>query len=220
MTHNTRPRTPRRTALVAAVALCGPAWAPAAAQDTADADGAPVPTPAELGALYQGGAAYDAFLDAARSRRALWEGNTKRAVVPAALLDRARAVPGRWRLLAVAVDRCSDSVNTIPYIAALAEAVPDLGLRIVDPDDGRAVMEAWRTPDGRAATPTVVLLDEAGRPVGAWVERPSSLQTWITDNPEGLSHDDLYDRKMAWYRDEAGLETLAEIVALLETATR
>jgi hypothetical protein len=200
--------TPRSLvpALALAGALVGGPAAPSAAQQP------------DYPALWEAGADYRTFHDDARGRRALWDANTERADVPADLLARARAVPGRWRLLAVALDRCSDSVNTLPYIAALVARVDGLELRIVSPDDGRAIMEAHRTPDGRAATPTVLLLADDFTPAGAWVERPAELQAWFIENPEGLSHDRRYDRKMEWYDRDAGASTIREVVELMEAA--
>lgn len=169
-------------------------------------------------ALWEAGQSYDAFRDGVTARRSLWERNTERAHVPEDVLARARAVPGRWKLLVVAFDRCSDSVNTLPYIAELAARVDGLELRVISPDSGREIMAAHPTPDGRAATPTVLLLDDDWQPAGAWVERPSELQAWYMANPDNLSHDDQYFEKMAWYDRDAGASTIAEVVALLETA--
>lgn len=172
----------------------------------------------DYAALWASGQTYDAFTMDVTARRRLWQRNTEEATVPPGLLTRARAVPGSWRLLVVAFDRCSDSVSTLPYIAALADSVPSLALRIIPPDSGRAIMAAHPTPDGRPATPTVLLLDAAWRPAGAWVERPSELQEWYIANPDGLSHDARYFEKMAWYAEDAGASTVAEVVALLEVA--
>jgi hypothetical protein len=170
--------------------------------------------------LWEAGSDYATFLEEARGRRDLWVRNTDRAEVPPGLLQRARAVPGTWRLLVVAFDRCSDSVSTIPYIAALAARLDGVDLRIIPPELGRPIMEDHRTPDGRAATPTVLLLRDDWTPAGAWVERPAELQAWYTANPDGLSHDQRYDRKMAWYDQDGGASTMREIVELLEAASR
>jgi len=168
--------------------------------------------------LYAAGQTWDAFYDAATGRRALWEENRARAAVPDALLERARAVPGTWRILVIAVDACSDSVNSIPYIAKLAASVAGLDLRIVHRDRGRALMESHRTPDGRAATPTIILLNEKYEEAGCWIERPSKLQDWYLENHEKLESAQLLEQKMAWYRDDAGRETLREIVEMIEAA--
>jgi hypothetical protein len=127
-----------------------------------------------------------------------------------------QGLAGKRKILVVAEPHCSDSVSTIPYLAKLVEAAPDrLELRIIDSKAGRAVMEAHRTPDGRAATPTVVILGEDGAFVAAWTERPSVLQKWYVEQKPVLSRADLLAQKMTWYADDAGKSTLAEIVRLL-----
>lgn len=172
----------------------------------------------DYAALWSAGETYATFTADIRARRTLWEANRARAEVPADVLARARSVPGRWRLLVVAFDRCSDSVSTIPYLAELVEQVDGLEMRIIPPDAGRAIMEAHRTPDGRPATPTVLLLDDDWRPRGAWVERPSELQSWYIANPDRLSHDARYFEKMEWYERDAGGSTVEEVVELLVEA--
>ncbi len=171
-----------------------------------------------LVALYERGITYSSFLDAARARREHWQRNSTSAVVPADALAAAQALPGRYRLLVVAVDGCSDSVNTIPFLAKLVELVPHIGLRVVSSDEARSVMESHRTPDGRAATPTVVVLDEAGNDVGCWVERPALLQAKAIEmRAAGLS-EQFGREKQAWYDGDAGASTIREVVAVLQAA--
>ncbi|MEQ9401156.1 MAG: thioredoxin family protein [Longimicrobiales bacterium] len=171
-----------------------------------------------LRALYMRGQTFDDFHAEADSRRELWDRNYGQGQVPEDMVRRARAVGGTWHLLAVAIDGCSDSVSTIPYLALLAERVPGLEMRIVDSTVGRAVMEARRTPDGRAATPTVVLLDADYDDAGCFIERPKDLQAWLAENDGTLSRDALFEGKMGWYQDDAGASTVAEVVALMEAA--
>lgn len=172
----------------------------------------------EFRRLFETGVSYDAFLDAARRRRTLWLRNTERAAPSPEALDRARGVGGSWRVLAVAVDGCSDSVSTLPYLAALVEAVDGLELRIVDSDAGRAVMEAHRTRDGRAATPTFVLLDAEWNEVGCFIERPAALTEWLREHGGALDAQARYEAKMAWYDTDAGQETVMQFVETLEAA--
>lgn len=173
----------------------------------------------EFRALYEGGRSYRDFLGAATRRTELWHGNTEKAEsIDPSLVARARAVAGTWRFLAVAVDSCSDSVSTIPYLAQLVALVDGLDMRIVDSTAGRAIMEAHRTPDGRAATPTVLLLNDQYDEVGCFIERPPTLQTWILENDGVLSGDAIFEGKMEWYADDSGRETVETFVAMLEAA--
>lgn len=203
--------------LLATALLLTPAPSPAASPCVAlDATPAVADTPREL---YEGGRTFADFLAAAERRRELWVANWARsAEIDADLVERARAVGGTWRLLAVSVDGCSDSVSTIPWLARLAERVEGLDLRIVDSDVGRPIMEAHRTPDGRAATPTVVLLDADWNEAGCFIERPKALREWLASAEAETSREAIYLAKMEWYEEDAGRATQTQIVEMLEAA--
>jgi len=171
-----------------------------------------------LRAYWESGLPFRSFLAEATRRKALWDRNYQSGEVPEELVRRARAIGGTWYLLAIAVDSCSDSVNTIPYLALLTEAVPGLDMRVVDPERARALMEARPTADGRAATPTVVLLDADFEDAGCFIERPRSLKEWIAERDGRMSREEIYQGKMGWYDQDAGASTLAEVVGLLEAA--
>lgn len=168
-----------------------------------------------LAALYRSGRPYSEFFAGIRERRDQWERVTRLVAVPDDLAVRARAA-GRWKLLLVTVDACSDSLNSVPYLAALVAAAPNLELRIVGRDAARVVMEAHRTPDGRSATPTLVLLDSNFVERGSWIERPAELQRWFIATGQALPLDQFRQDKQAWYDRDAGRSTLGEIVAMLE----
>ncbi len=177
---------------------------------------APAPGQAERNAqvLYELGVTWQAFYDAADVRRELWQTNTRRARnVRPELVERLTTAGAGLTLLAIAEAACSDSVNTVPFIAELA-ARAGVELRIVSRAAGEAVLARYPTPDGRSATPTIVLL-RGGREVGAWVERPAALQTWFT-SAEDVPVRERVDRKMAWYEWDRGDSTLSDFLALVE----
>lgn len=182
------------------------------------ATSAPAPADSLLTRLWSEGQAWSDFLADTNRRRDTWHDNYARAEVFADLAARARAVPGTWRLLVVAVDSCGDSANTIPYLARFVEAVEGLEMRVVLPDAGRAVMDAHPTPDGRGATPTVIVMDESGANRGCWVERPAGIQSWWITNPDDLSTREKLDRKYSWYDDDGGYHTILEVVESVEAA--
>lgn len=166
--------------------------------------------------LYAKGVTFAEFLENARARRDQWRAHYNDATVTPDLITRMRALPGKRRLLVVAEDWCSDSVNTIPYIVRLVDGAPErLELRLIDSERGKAVMEAHRTPDGRAATPVVVVLAEDGRILGAWTERPSSTQTWFLEKQKTTMQKPLHDELKDWYAKDAGKTTVAEIAEIV-----
>ncbi|MEX2531004.1 MAG: thioredoxin family protein [Gemmatimonadota bacterium] len=105
-------------------------------------------------------------------------------------------------------------------MASLAEAVPSLDLRIANSEAGRPWMEALRTPDGRAATPTILLLDEAYEIRGCWIEMPASVWEFWQPALERDEAAQIVDRKMAWYLQHLGWETLTDLLEILEAAQR
>jgi hypothetical protein len=166
--------------------------------------------------VYEAGIEFGFFLEQAERRKEMWHDNFEKGSVPEELLDRARAVEGAHYLLAVAVDGCSDSVNTIPYLAHLANRVDGLEMRLVHPDAGRFIMEANRTPDGRASTPTVLVLDADFNEVGVFIERPQELQDWALGEGKDLESRDFMTYKFSWYDEDLGHQTMETVVEILE----
>lgn len=179
-----------------------------------------VPSDVDYVKLFASGTPFAEFLSKAVQRKEQWHANYEKAAVPDALLARAARVTGTWNVLVVAVDSCSDSVSTIPYIAKLVESMPNVTLRIVDSKAGKEVMEQHRTPDDRAATPTLILLDSAYVERGCWIERPRELQSWIAGEKKSDRESGVFSGKMAWYEKDQGASTLAEFVTMLEQASR
>jgi hypothetical protein len=162
-------------------------------------------------ALFESGAAWRPWFDSIRTQQATWRQVAGQANPPQALVDRLKAVGGNLRLLVVAEPNCSDSMQSLPHIAALAERA-GVPLRIISKDAGTAAIDQRRTPDGRMATPTVILIRD-NADVAAWIERPAALQAWFLANAN-LSRAELLQRKTAWYQWDRGASTLEEIVAL------
>ncbi len=169
--------------------------------------------------LYEQGVRYIEFRNVATQRVDAWKNHYANAQVPDALVTKMESIPRTWRLLVVAEDWCGDSANTVPYLAKLVDRADNLDMRIIRSDVGKGIMEAHRTPDGRAATPTVVLLNDRFEEVGCFVERPSTLQTWFLDAATKLEEETLYEQKYAWYDDDQGQHTISEIVAMVIAAS-
>lgn len=177
-----------------------------------------VPTDSALKSLFDRGQTFAEFVEKATARREGWLRLQQEATIRPDLLARARAVGGTWQLLVIAIDRCGDSMNSVPYAARLADSVPGLSLRIVLPTAGRAVQESHRSLDGRAATPTLVLLDSAGNDVGCLVELPAPLRQWNHKNRTVVSEDSLHAYRSTFYSKDRGVSVSTELVELMEAA--
>ncbi|HXG69826.1 MAG TPA: thioredoxin family protein [Gemmatimonadaceae bacterium] len=173
--------------------------------------------PIDYTALWDKATPFDQFLQSVRARDAHWKSRFANAAVTADVLNDIRALTGKRRILVVAIDKCSDSAWAVPYVAKLAAAVPErLELRVIGPREGSRIQSAHLTPDGRIATPTIVVLDELNAPIGAWVERPAELQAWVIKHRATVTSEVLHDYMDAWYAEDAGKATIREIVAVLK----
>ena len=168
-------------------------------------------------ALYGQGITFADFLEKARARRDEWRAHYNDATVSPALITRMRGLPAKRHLLIVAEDWCFDSANTVPYIARLIDGAPErLDMRIVNRETGKDVMEAYKTSDGRTATPTIVVLGEDWHVLGALTERPAPLQTWFLEKQKTTMQKPLHDELEAWYEKDAGKTAVLEIADLVE----
>lgn len=189
--------------LVAIVILAACALTPAAQVD-------------EIEGLFQQGLTWEQFLDGVKAQRAGWLKLASDAVVPPDLAARFDRVSKRLRILVVAEDWCPDSLNTVPYVAALAAAA-STPLRIVDRKQGEPLASRHRTPDGRTATPTIVLFRD-GEDLGAWVERPAVVQQWFLSMATDADSARRFGDRLSWYESDHGHAVLAEVIDLAERA--
>jgi hypothetical protein len=154
------------------------------------------------------------FLDSVSAQREVWLKTESATAAPTDLVERAKAASRGLRLVIVAEDWCPDSAYTVPHVASLART-SGIPLRIVDRGPGEGLLAAHRTPGGRTATPTIVLLRE-GRDAGAWVERPAELQRMflsMSTDPESARR---FSQRHTWYDTDGGLTALRELLALIE----
>lgn len=174
--------------------------------------------PAALRVRYEAAPTFDAEVAAAVENADLWRNAARLARVPDDTVARAAALPGRWHLLVLSEDWCGDAVNSVPYVARLAELAPNLDLRVLARDANPDLMDAHLTGTSRSI-PVVIAYDEHFVERGWWGPRPAALQSWVL-GPEGQALDKTqrYRHVRAWYARDRGGTTLDEILTLLERA--
>ena len=174
-----------------------------------------VGTPPGLRERYESARSLREFIESAEVNAELWRSLTGRATAPEDLVARARARPPR-RLLVLLEDWCGDAVNTIPALAALVDAMPQLELRVLARDANPDLTDAHLTGTSRSI-PVVMVLDEEYVERGWWGPRPTELQRWML-SPEARAMDaaDRYREVRRWYARDRGRTTLLEVIELLE----
>ena len=169
---------------------------------------------ADLSALFETGKEWTPWLEGVNAQQTTWKQVTSQANPPAALVDRLKKAGGGLKLLVVAEPACSDSVQSVPHIAKLAE-LAGVPLRIIPKSAAAPVYASHKGPEGQELTPTVVLL-RGGKDIGAWIERPEALATWYRTNRASIERGELLQRKTSWYQWDRGTSSMTEIVALAE----
>jgi hypothetical protein len=171
-------------------------------------------------ARFESGSTFAQFMATDFTNKLFWEQVFRRATVGEDVLRRARELGGRWHLLALNEDWCGDSVNILPYVAKLADAVPGFDLRIVRRDENLDIMDAHLTGTSRSI-PIIILLDESFSECGWWGPRPAELQKWVMEEGLKLPKEERYKHARTWYARDRGASTMNEIVSTFERcATR
>lgn len=167
---------------------------------------------------WERGMTYTDFLPTAQDNVSLWHGVYDRFVAPPDAVARIAAIPGEWHLLVLSEDWCGDASNTVPVLARLAEATPNLDLRLLERDDNLDLMDAHLT-NGSRSIPAVILLDREFVERGWWGPRPADIQRWVMTEGKEMEKDDRYREVRKWYARDRGQATITAITDLVEAVT-
>jgi hypothetical protein len=159
---------------------------------------------------------FEEYLERVQENRDLWHSLYQRAKLPVEQIERAAKLEGEWKLLVLLEDWCGDAFNTIPAVARLAEAVPQLELRVLPRDENLDLMDEHLSPTGGRSIPVVMLLDADYVECAWWGSRPAPLQQWIDEHAREMEKEERYKQIRTWYARDRGATAVAEIVALLE----
>ena len=172
-----------------------------------------------LADLYESAWTYDAMVAAATKNVELYTISRTRAVAPPEYAERVEATGRRWHLLSMSEDWCGDSVNTLPWVDALAASTPRLDHRIISRDEHLDLMDAHLTNGTARAIPIVILLDERFVERAWWGPRPRELQEWFEGaEAQAMTKDERYKVLRTRYARDRGRAIMHEIAAMIEAA--
>jgi hypothetical protein len=160
---------------------------------------------------------FPAYLDLVVKNRELWRDVWDRVRLPEELVRAARAVGGRWHLVALSEDWCGDAVNTLPVVARLARAA-GWDFRVMSRDENPDLMDAHLTNGRSRSIPVVIVYDEAFREVGSWGPRPGELQAWVMSEGLAMPSPERYKIVRRWYAKDRGRTTLTELLDIFRKA--
>jgi hypothetical protein len=170
-----------------------------------------------LKARFLAGETFTEFLAKPKKYKELWDALYKRAVVPEAILARSKTLEQPWHLFVLSEEWCGDSINTLPLVARLAEAMPGLDMRIVERDSNPDLIDAHLTGTSRSI-PVIMLLDGDYTERAWWGPRPRPLQEWVIKEGLAMPKDDRYREVRTWYARDHGVTSLTELLDMIEGA--
>lgn len=164
---------------------------------------------------FEGAQTLSDFIAGAEQHRDMWQSIYARATVKDDILELARRLPAKRHLLVLVEDWCGDGFNSVPWLARLADLVPEkVVLRVLRRDEHPELMDRHLSPKGGRAIPVVMVLDESFQEIGWWGSRPAELQAWVDEHGGSLGKEERYRQVRLWYARDRGVSTLTEVLAI------
>ena len=112
---------------------------------------------------------------------------------------------------------CGDAAASLPVVNKIAEASPNISLKVVLRDENPELINAFLT-NGTQSIPKVIVLDKANNEiVGDWGPRPSIATQMVEDQKRahGKLTDEFKQELQVWYNKDKGENILNDILGLL-----
>lgn len=112
---------------------------------------------------------------------------------------------------------CGDAAASLPVVNKIAEASPNISLKVVLRDENPELINAFLT-NGTQSIPKVIILDKANNEiVGDWGPRPSIATQMVEDEKKahGKLTDEFKQELQVWYNKDKGENILNDILGLL-----
>ncbi|MBK6410927.1 MAG: thioredoxin family protein [Flavobacteriales bacterium] len=114
---------------------------------------------------------------------------------------------------------CGDSSQVMPVLVLIADAAPNIRMRVVLRDQHLELMDRYLTHGGRSV-PKLIAIDPHGKELFTWGPRPKTAQDMVWANkdlPEAqqLPKEEIYAKVHGWYAVDKGVSIQQEILALL-----
>jgi len=113
---------------------------------------------------------------------------------------------------------CGDAAQNLPVFAKIAEANPNIKLRVLLRDEHPELMNQYLT-NGSQSIPKLICVDKNLKELGTWGPRPQYLQDWLSYqkiNPS-MKISELKELFQIWYTKDRGQTLQREMVLLMKT---
>ena len=113
---------------------------------------------------------------------------------------------------------CGDSAQILPVIAMMADASPNIDLRILLRDDNADVMDAYLTNGSRSVPKLICLHQDTLEEIFTWGPRPALARDLVLEhkNNPHLPAGEFKKQLHLWYAKDRGVAIQNEFIALLK----
>lgn len=123
-----------------------------------------------------------------------------------------------WIWLVITEGWCGDAAQNVPAIDKMAEASPNIELKLILRDENLEIMDQYLT-NGSRSIPKLICLDaDSLEEIGTWGPRPAVIQEkamqW-KDDPE-ISKEEWAEKLHKWYADNKTTEQQKEFEQLIQ----
>ena len=147
-------------------------------------------------------------------RMVRWEKTFK---IPEAIQQKLESLDRELVFLALTESWCGDAAASLPIINKIAEANPNITLKVVLRDESLDLMDRFLT-NGARSIPKVIILDKSNNEImGEWGPRPSIATQMVADfkREHGKLTAEFKQDLQVWYNKNKGQNILEDILELL-----
>ncbi|MFT0714295.1 thioredoxin family protein [Flagellimonas lutimaris] len=147
-------------------------------------------------------------------RMVRWEKTFK---IPEAIQQKLESLDRELVFLALTESWCGDAAASLPIINKIAEANPNITLKVVLRDESLDLMDTFLT-NGARSIPKVIILDKSNNEImGEWGPRPSIATQMVADfkREHGKLTAEFKQDLQVWYNKNKGQNILEDILELL-----
>ncbi len=126
---------------------------------------------------------------------------------------------GKYQWLVITEGWCGDASQIVPILSLIADAAPNISLRMVLRDEHTDLMDQYLTNGSRSIPKLIVIDEETGNEIGQWGPRPIPAQEIMIESkkhPE-ITHDEVVKQLQLWYSRDKGRNIEEELIRLVES---
>jgi len=133
------------------------------------------------------------------------------------LITKLKAQPCKVNWLLITEAWCGDAAQNVPILSKMAEASPNIELRLILRDENLQIMDQYLTNGGRAI-PKLIILDGDMNEITTWGPRPSIVQEMVMENKrtDTMPYSEFGKVVQKWYAKDKGKALQLEMMTIIE----